>query len=359
MDLIRQNDKDGLLSQLSSSFNNITNTYKHYWLWSIMELIKDTKRDSLTFLELGTKMLELVWHPLTYYKLSFGKQDSFVKIAEILIKKTDVKLIQNQTSFSDIIKSQDQEFVKKIISNITKYVPYRFLRPFFSIKLKGIRDSSVNLDIKDLANAPESKTMYKFENESIIISPEWMSAILSNYNIVKDFIHRNLISFLTKHNPNVIGISSKLEKPMARNLNQQRKLLKEFILNTGSASCIYSNSILIDVESIDHFIPWSYVVHDHIWNLVPVTKSSNSSKSNCLPNFDSYFKPFVNFQFDLANFTFNSSNHKNFKVAYSSLLSLEFLPSIDVFEKKYDDIFTSLKLNASSIGFVSDWVFER
>lgn len=357
MDLIRHSE-DHLISHLSSSFNNVTNTYKHYWLWSILELIKNTNRDSFTFFELGSKMLELVWHPLTYYKLSFGKQDSFVKIAESLIMKTEDKLIQNQASFSDIIKSQDQKFIKEIISNITRYVPYRFLRPFFSIELKGEKDAVVNIKILEFANAPTSQTLYKFDNERILISPKWKNAILSNFSILKDFIHRNLILFLTKHNPNVIGISSKLEKPIARNLNQQRKLLKDYISNTESTRCIYSNSIMLDVESIDHFIPWSYVVHDQIWNLVPVTKSSNSSKSNCLPNFDSYFKPFVNFQFDLANFAFNSHNFKTFRDSYASLLNVESLPSIDVFEKKYDDVFTSLKLNASSIGFVSGWEYE-
>ena len=41
--------------------------------------------------------------------------------------------------------------------------------------------------------------------------------------------------------------------------------------------------------SIDHFIPWSYVAHDELWNLHPTTKSINSSKSNNLPDWDKYF----------------------------------------------------------------------
>ena len=41
--------------------------------------------------------------------------------------------------------------------------------------------------------------------------------------------------------------------------------------------------------SLDHFVPWSYVAHDELWNLVPTTKSLNSSKSNALPNWNYYF----------------------------------------------------------------------
>jgi CRISPR/Cas system Type II protein with McrA/HNH and RuvC-like nuclease domain len=34
--------------------------------------------------------------------------------------------------------------------------------------------------------------------------------------------------------------------------------------------------------SIDHFIPWSYIYSDDIWNLVITSKSNNSKKSNKL-----------------------------------------------------------------------------
>ena len=30
--------------------------------------------------------------------------------------------------------------------------------------------------------------------------------------------------------------------------------------------------------SIDHFVPWSYVAHDELWNLTPTTRSINSTK---------------------------------------------------------------------------------
>lgn len=41
--------------------------------------------------------------------------------------------------------------------------------------------------------------------------------------------------------------------------------------------------------SLDHFVPWSFCAHDELWNLVPTTKSINSSKSNNLPNWDVFF----------------------------------------------------------------------
>lgn len=38
----------------------------------------------------------------------------------------------------------------------------------------------------------------------------------------------------------------------------------------------------IDKEcyDVDHFIPWSIVMNDELWNLMPIDSSFNSSKSN-------------------------------------------------------------------------------
>lgn len=51
---------------------------------------------------------------------------------------------------------------------------------------------------------------------------------------------------------------------------------------------IYSLSPLYENFSIDHFLPWSFVVHDSLWNLTPVEKSTNSMKSDKLPNLKIY-----------------------------------------------------------------------
>ena len=54
---------------------------------------------------------------------------------------------------------------------------------------------------------------------------------------------------------------------------------------------IYGNEILTEKDiSIDHFVPWSYVAHDEMWNLNPTTKSIKSSKSNNLPDWETYFE---------------------------------------------------------------------
>lgn len=34
---------------------------------------------------------------------------------------------------------------------------------------------------------------------------------------------------------------------------------------------------------LDHFLPWSFVAHNQLWNLIPVEKNINRSKNDRLP----------------------------------------------------------------------------
>lgn len=70
---------------------------------------------------------------------------------------------------------------------------------------------------------------------------------------------------------------------------------------------LYSDEIIVKNKlSIDHFIPWSYVVNDELWNLIPMDKSFNSSKGNRLPNWDNFFLRLVRAQFELCTSIFES-----------------------------------------------------
>ena len=53
--------------------------------------------------------------------------------------------------------------------------------------------------------------------------------------------------------------------------------------------CIYTGQeIHIGDYAVDHFLPWSFVAHDQLWNLIPADNSINSSKSDKLPPWDHF-----------------------------------------------------------------------
>ena len=55
--------------------------------------------------------------------------------------------------------------------------------------------------------------------------------------------------------------------------------------------------ILRKKYDIDHFIPWSFVMNDELWNLMPMDTSLNSSKNNRLPKWEPFFARFSENQY--------------------------------------------------------------
>lgn len=61
-------------------------------------------------------------------------------------------------------------------------------------------------------------------------------------------------------------------------------------------------------SDIDHFIPWSYVCSEKLWNLIPAESSINHSKSNNLPDWERYFDPFAHNQYRMYSLVLDDDN---------------------------------------------------
>jgi hypothetical protein len=69
------------------------------------------------------------------------------------------------------------------------------------------------------------------------------------------------------------------------------------IKEVGELNCIYKNAPLrIGDYDLDHFVPYSFVSHDLIWNLIPSDSRCNIIKSDKLPPLDIYFESFYSMQ---------------------------------------------------------------
>ena len=119
---------------------------------------------------------------------------------------------------------------------------------------------------------------------------ELLEILQENYDILSSFAYWGLTNFLQVRNPNVPNIPNKLIKKEERNsLSAQRKFWNTAINAGLEVRCLYTNKLLVEREyDLDHFIPWSFVSHDLLWNLMPADSSINSSKSNKLPDLNLY-----------------------------------------------------------------------
>ena len=175
---------------------------------------------------------------------------------------------------------------------LTYHVPYRLQAPFLH-NLKGESWYGSKNDLIARINSYDG-LIYRFDNiaglKSVItVEESWAQYICSNYEIIMGWIQYNMIQYLQRRNPSVPGIPNKLAPPQERQLEKVKKYWRA-ILTVEPMQEIYAGVELDGSSiSIDHFVPWSYVAHDELWNLHPTTKSINSSKSNRLPDWDLYF----------------------------------------------------------------------
>ena len=145
--------------------------------------------------------------------------------------------------------------------------------------------------------------------KKVRINPHWRQFILDNYSVIRSWIQLKKVRFLQDRNPGVPGIIYKLEEHSAsvRKLNQARELWKKVAQVSGKPlRDIYTGLVLEGGQfDLDHFIPWSYVTNDELWNLTPIDRRLNSSKGNKLPKWDTYFRSLAASQYFLYQMIFS------------------------------------------------------
>jgi hypothetical protein len=206
-------------------------------------------------------------------------------------------------------------------------------------------------EIYEVSKSFSENCLYALHEDEIEINPNWHNYLTSNARVLKDFCLWNLVMFLQGKNPNVPDIANKLIKPGVRNsLVKQRTQFWDIVLNElGTVKCIYTGeNLTVGNYAVEHFIPYSFVSHDLIWNLIPANKSFNSSKSDKLPSLEKYFNPF----FVLQKSAIEIMKHKNPK---SKLLEdyLTIFPDLNenISIEKFRDRIQPLITIASNNGF--------
>lgn len=268
------------LENLAGIFNNTSASYKFYWFLSILDCIYDQAKQ-ISFRDLNIRMIALSWHTINFHKLSFGTQDNLEISIKNIIKKSEGQISENESK-EVLISYLNENYatLKNDINHFNKKVPYHFLTPFI-----GIQKNNKEWILKSEDRFNRIKPcIYKLKKDAIIIHPKWRRYLQINQKILTDFTLWNFsFKFLQRYNPNVPNIPGKLLYAASRkSLTNQTRLWKLF-LESNNINSIYTNEKIKDFD-LDHFIPWSFVSHDQIWNLAPIEKSLNSSKSNKLPN---------------------------------------------------------------------------
>ena len=282
---------------LAACFNKTTATYKYYWLLSLLQAVEDGQATP-SKRELFARMLANAWYTVNYFHVSFGKQDQLQK-AILEIKRLEHFTLDESRDaiIRQLLASRKRETTRQL-DHFNRNVPHWFLSPWFP-KLRGETEAAQAKRIYQLSKTFQDDCPYALHEDAIEIHPSWLHYLRNHARVLKDFCYWNLALFLQARNPNVPDIPNKLVKPAVRNsLTRQRKEFWDpVIAELGQVPCIYTGRPLSTGNyAVEHFIPYHFVSHDLIWNLIPADPSFNASKSDKLPPLDKYFPPFFELQ---------------------------------------------------------------
>ena len=348
---------------LGRVFNDTTNSYKLFWFLGILNVLRRNDAHVIRLTDLLNEMSVAAWHPVCLFRLSLGRQDKLQEAVAGLQRQSQL----DPNGKADLIRNflQSSADARIRLEPFSRYVPTRFLSPWFAEQLRGIKDSRRGGLIPVLAKKSQAgpfASPYWFDGPDIRFNDAWRAFLVENMGVVQAFAEYHLTLYLQARNPNVPGVVNKLCAPTERQLAAARRFWRLARVELGKSRKsehfrdIYSETELSDDFTIDHFLPWSFVAHDRLWNLAPVQLSTNSSKNDVLPDLDLYLPRLARLHFDAIQ---TASRHPKMLEDYTDCFKLDTAALFALGEgdlaAKYREIMVPQSQIAMNLGFQSGW----
>ena len=284
-----------------------TSSYKFFWLLALLEILKGRDyraANPIPFSEFIFVMLKRAKASVCRFNLSFGKHDDMRKH----LKNID-RQIGDDVAWEKADAPPECPAFGRACANFALTVPYRWIRPFVASETVGAggktrNKKEINLAIavalvkKTTGKIPPPYVINNIETGGghIIIHPLWADYLSRNAGLVEGWCLWHFANFAQARNPNIPAIVAKLaadEDDRRNSLAKPREFWRTIFPKLGEVRCIYSDlKLSVNDFALDHYVPWSFVGHDSMWNLIPAHPDVNSSKSDNLPD-DRYLVPMV------------------------------------------------------------------
>ncbi len=273
---------------LAGLFRNVATSYKFLFFLALLDRLPKTEDAlRLSLRELVVEMLLLAWYPRFFFRLRFGAEDRIGAALEGLPHELREGWGSRPEQRAALRRRLTEQLPEKVITELSRYVRVRLIRPFLDDQLPRGRDASTNARLVLLATErfDSARPLYRIEvdERQIVLHPAWWRYLQRHAGILRGWALWHWTVYMQARNPDVPAISTKLEPPLERGGLAAAKKFWTATAATLPLVCPYSTDELGDFE-LDHFVPWSFVAHDRAWNLVPATRIANSSKSDRLPD---------------------------------------------------------------------------
>ena len=243
------------------------NTYKMAWVRSIVEhCVINPDKPQIHFDELSKRVFGNYWDQLIFFKLE-QSPNPYKKPEICQIVLDQIRKYQSHFGFKPEWFSKIEHKVlvpqSKISTVLSKDVCWRFLR--------------VSGNTFDIYHLDKARKIIEVRRPDLINQYSDVLFELINYRWSQKLEEFN-------HSPRITKKVRGTDREQIRRSNLSK--FKRYIdLENPKHLCFYSGEPLAAKDvSIDHVLPWSFLYSDDLWNLVYVSKSYNSIKSNRVPD---------------------------------------------------------------------------
>ena len=263
-----------IINKLFSTKTRKTTTYKFCFLKAVIDNIFNVNGElQIGFEKLYERFTEVYWNLVVKYKLSQVipsakmTKSSVERIIEEFLLKYD---LSRDTSYEVLRDDLKNELCRQVGVECSKYVV-----------------GAICGDLNQIFYGFSKKSRLIFFNQSAY-------AFLAKYKrIIEKENYFEWIKFLEAVNEkeSSYAIAEKLDVSSKR---ENLSFYRDFLLkNMKRNHCFYCGRSLSETKiEVDHFIPWSFVKDDKVWNFVLSCRSCNNKKRDILAA-DEFIQPLV------------------------------------------------------------------
>ena len=283
--------------------------YKFYWLEAIVHLISEGKKET-TFNEIIDEMIANAWYSVLQFHIHLsgivaGKvRDGLERTVLLLQQLSDLPANASKTEIKNAIKEHDSA-LKTSKTQLTNMVPYRALSGFFDKYSetpewdRKARMVAYISRVNGYNRLPYTLGESKQLKKEVYFDADWMEMIQDNTVSILGWIQYEKVKWLQNNNPEVPGLIYKLA-PMDERMRKLSRVHKlwDMVIDVKPVHDVFTDKVITEKSyDVDHFIPWSFVMNDELWNLMPMDASLNRQKHDKLPKWDPFFEKFASNQY--------------------------------------------------------------
>ncbi|MDZ5711001.1 HNH endonuclease [Jeotgalibacillus haloalkalitolerans] len=237
-------------------------SYKYALVKSLLEnLYSVNEKLELTYYQVFESFTEIYWNLVIHHKLSqLNLQQKSARIETVLKESLLKHHLNDQIIFEKIPDQIKIKIVKKVITECKN-------------------------DVMGALYGDTQGLIYSFDNykRQLKLTPSFYSFMQRFQKVLMYLSNYHLALFLEKYNSgsSTDGLLLKIE-----NVSKRKSLDKFYLLlaSVYQKECFYCGNKIKSRKGnhVDHFIPWSFIQNDQLWNLVIACVKCNTSKNNKL-----------------------------------------------------------------------------